>query len=370
MFALALSARDAKRLIGEAGFDIASRKEPERIPDRMAAVRADADGAETDGAAVPDGAAGPAGRSRPPGKIGAPPLFRSVVASESRRDLTEAIIGIVGALPSWAVARYVDQYDEYAPIARLFIDTGAERHAAVAVAKQRVFAPVTGAFTDAFGYDKSGYQAHYDESGELAPNVGILTLALVDVEPVHATRAATGGARDVYVYHAVGAALDEKTQPDYIHYVEGKEADGIDVALIAFYRSVFAKVFAAAVSVEAHGIVLPLVGTDRPTLYPGGSAAMRKRVTKPAFDAVRRRYPTIKAIGPGIGTRSSTTVGNYEGILRRAERWMVVTECSCHAIPGAAFVGQSAAVDFFGWGVANTHLGSDNSVVTVDVDVP
>jgi hypothetical protein len=284
----------------------------------------------------------------------------------------------------------------------LFFDAGARRDEAVSLAKLRE--PVNIKFErlydkarllDSFGYEESGYQTYFNKNNKLAPNIGVLTKANVRTErPKTRNRPNAYDDADVWIYHAVGAALDSVSQPDYLFYVKDKEPADVEAGLLAFYRSVFAKIFAAARSIKVGGVVMSLVGADAfAALYPGGPSAMHNEVWIPAFEAARALGANtgiqIRVIGKNL---KSTPAGKHMidsyGMAGKGEypsflfgdavwrSWMIVNAWDCHSLPGNGnfsdgsldgFVGLSSAVHFFGWGIANPFLVDERNVRAVEM---
>jgi hypothetical protein len=331
-------------------------------------------------------------------------IVRDTGTPFARRTLADAIVGIYEEgyrPPTWAVDCYVDKFDAYAKEARLFIDKNADRNEAVRLAKVREPVNITlvkhynaSELEKSVGYQESGYQTYFNTHKILAPNIGVLTKSKVRMErPVTRSNKSPYAEKDVWIYHAVGAALDSDQQPDYIFYVKDKDETNVRDGLLAFYKSVFAKIFAAAAKIGAAGIVMSLVGADAfAKLYPGGPAAMHDVVWIPAFEAVRaldaNKGTVIRVIGKKLSsspagkhmlsTCGTAGNGDYPSFLFGTadfSNWMVVNAWDCHSLPGNGnsldrsldgFVGRSSAVHFFGWGIANPFLVQDANVHGVE----
>jgi hypothetical protein len=353
----------------------------------------------------------PIGASTQNPSVGQTTVAETVLAAhdtnsqKGRRALADAIVAIYDEgfrPPKWAVDCYVDEFDEYAKHSRLFVDAGARHDEAVSLAKLRE--PVNIKFErlyakdelrESFGYTESGYQTYFNKNKKLAPNIGVLTKAKVRTErPKTRKHPKAYDDADVWIYHAVGAALDSVSQPDYLFYVKDKEPADVEAGLLAFYKSVFAKIFAAARSIKVGGIVMSLVGADAfAALYPGGPSAMHNEVWIPAFEAARALGANtgiqIRVIGKNL---KSTPAGKHMidsyGMAGKGEypnflfgdavwrSWMIVSAWDCHSLPGNGnfsdgsldgFVGRSSAVHFFGWGIANPFLVKESNVRAVEM---
>jgi hypothetical protein len=287
--------------------------------------------------------------------------------------------------PQWVGQNYIEEFGRYASKARLFVDSDADLQLARSVACERE--PVNiGAhrhynrseLRKHFGYETSLYERHYDNTGTLAPNIGVLTVCKVDV---------SGTEKEAMIYHAIGAALDSPDQPDYKVFV----ARGLDIrGLIQFYVSVFEKIFIAAAMWKADGVVMSLVGGGAfADLYPpyhgGGRPKMHTEVWVPAFKFVweRYRYKTKLAAmgdldnpaGAYLLSQGASNAGFYPGLVPKYPNWLIVNAWDCHTLPGNGnrndptldgYIGRASAIHYFGWGVTNPLLIKN----TVQVDVP
>lgn len=274
--------------------------------------------------------------------------------------------------PAWAGVSYVDDFKAYAHKAMLFVDEGAPVDLVRRLACERE--PVNIAMTPHFnknkmkahfGYETSLYGRHHAVTGGLAPNIGVLTRCKVEVQ---------GKYQDATVYHAIGAALDNESQADYQYFMPGGKPRVAE--LIAFYVSVFEKIFFAARRCNAPGIVMSLVGAAAfAQLYPGTARKMQREVWIPAFRRVRQRHPLVKLAAMGdidnpageylMGEAKAVRAINYPGLLPAYPDWMIVNAWDCHTLPGNGnrldptldgYVGRTSAIHYFGWGFANPHL--------------
>ena len=304
--------------------------------------------------------------------------------------------------PEWVGDIYVakETFDRYAPKARLFYDEGAQVEEVKKVAMERE--PVnmvvgvamkrefdTKKMKGVFGYDTSYYQRYYTENQKLAPNIGVLTRSQIKLDGEKLTK-------EMYIYHAIGAALDIYNQPDYETFVRNEEPDVS--GLIRFYVSVFVKMFEAARMLKAKnlidGIVMSLVGAGAfASKYPNGEAhGMQQEVWIPAFDFARKQsnYKDINIVlackhdeaGPAIEHMEqnvhATVVGVFPDFLKEGkyDKWMIVNAWDCHTIPGNGnerddtldgYIGRRSAIHYFGWGLSNPHLFKTNNMIYVTI---
>jgi len=334
--------------------------------------------------------------------IAVEPEDAKTATEEARYTLASAIAATYSpgyGPPSWAVETYTREYDKYAQKAALFYDAGADEEAVRLVATQRE--PSNVAMKPHFDAKKlenvtgepwtgSGYTQFYKDHGKLAPNIGVLTLA-----PSAVARSRNGGLhakpgrlRDIYIYHAIGAALDNENQADYKAMVANKEPDETRRLLLDFYVSVFTKIFEAARSVSATGIVMSLVGAvSFAGMYPGpagtsNEVAFHSEVWIPAYAHVRAQYTGFKMYVTGdlekIGDRPPNPAGIYllankhtrvalfpELMNQVPAGTMIVNAWDPHTLPGNGnegddtidgWIGRYSAIHFFGWAYTNPQL--------------
>jgi hypothetical protein len=305
--------------------------------------------------------------------------------------------------PAWVGDIYVakETFDRYAPKARLFYDEGAkvEEVKKVAMEREPVNMVVSGVamkrqfdtkkMKGVFGYDTSYYQRYYTDNQKLAPNIGVLTRSQIKLDSEKLTT-------EMYIYHAIGAALDIHTQPDYDTFVTNKEPDVS--GLVRFYVSVFVKMFEAASMLKGEnmidGIVMSLVGAGAfASQYPNGNEhGMQRDVWIPAFDFARKQsnYKDINIVlackddetGPAIDHMKenvkANVVGLFPGFLKEGtyDKWMIVNAWDCHTIPGNGngrdntldgYIGRRSAIHYFGWGLSNPHLLKADSMIKVSI---
>lgn len=322
------------------------------------------------------------------------------ITGEARYALASAIAATYNpgsGPPSWAVDTYASAYDRYAHKAALFYDEGADEEAVRLVATQRE--PSNIAMTPRFDATKlkevtgkswtgSGYTQYYKDNGRLAPNIGVLTFAPSATQWALDRRAKPGKLRDIYIYHAIGAALDNASQADYLGLVANKTREETRQLLLDFYVSVFTKIFEAARRVSATGIVMSLVGAASfAAMYPGsvGSSnkvAFHNEVWIPAYAQVRAQYTGFTMYVTGdlerIGDRPPNPAGIYllanghtrvpifpELMATLPAGTMIVNAWDPHTLPGNGnegddtidgWIGRYSAIHFFGWAYTNPQL--------------
>ena len=344
--------------------------------------------------------------------------FGDLETEDARRKLVDTIFRIYHngyEPPTWVGENYVKEFAKYAPEAQLFYDDKQDLEIVKSVASERE--PVNMTVTQdkkeerlrgfneenmksSFGYNTSYYERYYKEiqsgSKKIAPNIGVLTLSLVDVTETTGTNTKA----EAYIYHAIGAALDHEDQPDYQSFVQ-KNDDGVNVnqkGLQQFYVSVFAKIFAAANKCKANGIVMSLVGAEAfASKYPnGGKNEMQKKVWIPAFKYVRaiKKNSDVKLAlmhrdgeaGPAIEYMTckdvnAKKVGLFPEFLKGEkyntyQNWMIVNAWDCHTIPGNGnegdntldgHIGRRSSIHYFGWGISNPHLLKDGNMIGVEI---
>ena len=271
------------------------------------------------------------------------------------------------APPEWTLDVYATQYDTYAPKARLIIDAGVDRELVARIASERE--PVNFAMTRHYDaqrlftfvdYQISGYQSHFNKTGQLAPNIGVYTYAPVLVR---------GQQHDAHIYHAVGAALDSPQQADYKVLVE--ESNDSAAALTAFYVRVFEKIFYTAHLLGLHRVIMSLVGASNfAAAY--GSEKLQRESWVPAFKRVRERFLHLRVDlmggepGPAMDYFANAhKTSLFPAVVVDAKDALIVNAWDPHSMPGNGnaadasldgHVGRSSAVHFFGWPVANLHL--------------
>ena len=323
---------------------------------------------------------------------------------EERRKLVDVMAKVYNEgyePPAWVGDTYANKetFEKRAHKAKVFYDQGQDKQAVKNVAMQRE--PVNIAMTTYFdkqkmsaalGYSESYYLTSFTGSNakQLAPNIGVYTSSLV-------RNGKTNESIKKKLYHAIGAALDHKDQPDYKFYVNNGKADV--AGLIQLYVSVFAKIFAAAKECKAAGIVMSLVGAESfAKLYPGGKKTMQEEVWMPAFDFVRNQNDNKKVklalmSDPGksandpayqymIEKLKAIDSGKFPGFLfdddtkENYKNWMIVNAWDCHTIPGNGnnkdptidgIIGSMSDIHYFGWGTSNPHLLKDGNMVEVAI---
>ena len=276
---------------------------------------------------------------------------------------------------------YIYEFGQYASKAKLFVDSDAVLVLARRVACEREPVNMGTAryyykkeLLKHFKYETSLYERHYNNTGTLAPNIGVLTVCKVDV---------SGTKKDAMIYHAIGAALDSEKQPDYNVFVK----NGLNIpGLIQFYVSVFEKIFTCAVMCKAAGVVMSLVGGAAfAEMYPRGTRKMHEEVWVPAFHFVWGRYKERTKLaamgdlnnpaGAYMISQGASKAGYYPALVPNYPNWLIVNAWDCHTLPGNGngsddtldgYIGRASAIHYFGWGVTNPLLIKN----TVQVDVP
>ena len=308
--------------------------------------------------------------------------------------------------PEWVGEKYVAKktFDLYAKNGFLFYDREADVAEVKKVAKEREPVNITmeryfnGELMEkAFGYRKSYYQRYYDDNEWLAPNIGVLTRSMIRIP--NKTDKDKYTERQMNIYHAIGAALDHKDQPDYKVFI-GQGNTDVD-GLKEFYVSVFMKIFHAAASFDAPGIVMSLVGAEAfASLYPGQKGKMQTDVWIPAFKFVLEYTTRIlareKKSAMGLAlmcdkkksgkdpayeymteTVNANDVGLFPDFLESNEDygkykdWILVNAWDCHTIPGNGNekdptldgrIGRISEIQYIGWGEANPALLTKNNM--------
>jgi hypothetical protein len=308
--------------------------------------------------------------------------------------------------PDWVGDKYVDKdhFARSAPKAKLFYDQDADVQEVKKVAKEREPVNITmnryfneELMQETFGYSKSYYQRYYKENGYLAPNIGVLTHSIIRI-PNKTDSGYTE--RQMNIYHAIGAALDHKDQPDYNVFIEQGNKPDVD-GLKEFYVSVFMKIFNAAAWFNAPGIVMSLVGADAFARgYPGQKGKMQTDVWIPAFkfvleyttrilkrekkSAIRLalmcdkkksendpayKYMTKNAKAKDVGLFPDFLESNED--YKEHKDWILVNAWDCHTIPGNGNendptldgrIGRISEIQYIGWGEANPALLNEDNM--------
>ena len=142
-----------------------------------------------------------------------------------------------------------------------------------------------------FGWKTSYYQQHWDSCGTIPPNIGIYCKTPVVTKD--------GRLPDAHIYHAVGAALDNKNQPDFKHFTVHK-----DVWLMKFYDTLFHMIYTCAEQKGFKTVVMSGVGANNfASLYPGGPDKFQENIWCPVFEENFLKHPSIETVFMGT-TRS------------------------------------------------------------------
>jgi hypothetical protein len=224
-----------------------------------------------------------------------------------------------------------------------------------------------------YGYVTSYYQRHYEATGELAPNIGVYMLAPI-IKGENVT--------DIHLYNAIGYALDNKDQVDYMYV---RELASVRDFLFQKYILLLRRAFQCAKDHNLKRIIMPILGGGAfATLYPGGGEAFRNNVFLPAFKiAIIHYYKFIQIDFMGdkedsaIKTLAKTGhkyVGYFPDCIYAQDfdknETMVINAWDCHTVLGNGnggdnsldgYVGRNSAIQFFGFGLGN--LSMENRII-------
>eukprot|EP01065_Artemidia_motanka_P033954 TRINITY_DN4102_c0_g1_i1.p1 TRINITY_DN4102_c0_g1~~TRINITY_DN4102_c0_g1_i1.p1 ORF type:complete len:363 (+),score=134.71 TRINITY_DN4102_c0_g1_i1:298-1386(+) len=148
-----------------------------------------------------------------------------------------------------------------------------------------------------FGWRRSRYTTHWDETGALAPNVAVycrtpLSLSASNGEGESQARPAS----EAHIINVVAPAFDSPAQPDMQYFFPGGRDDRISAAKLeevrAFYRQVFGFVFECARRQGLRKVALSLFGTGAFSgLYAGpNDEGVFESVYLPALGDACRLY--------------------------------------------------------------------------------
>jgi hypothetical protein len=273
----------------------------------------------------------------------------------------------------WARRVYIDSatFNKYAPLAKVYAPQNADEGVVARLVTERE--PVNigmdrlynlEGLKSRFGYDISYYQRYYNQTGTLAPNIGVYLKA-----PVIILKDIT---MDVHFYNAIGYALDSKQQPDY-------KANVIPT-LKSKYECLLARIFQCAKDIKATRVIMPIIGGGAfSDFYPGGGVKFRQDVFLPAFrTALNGHFKNIQVDFMGepddsaikeLAKTGHKYVGFFPACIYAAdfkpETTLVGNAWDCHSILGNGnkgdssidgHIGRVSAIQFLGLGLTNPHL--------------
>ena len=281
-------------------------------------------------------------------------------------DMTFAYDGEGYKPPAWSNVVYTEAFDTYAHRALLVIDTGSNREIALKVAREREPVNIDMGrhykkefLATRFGYAESGYTTYFNETGLLAPNIGVYTYApvLTRDKQLH----------EAHIYNAIGVALDNVTQVDYVMLANDKPA------LIRLYVKIFNKIYATAKHLGLKRVVISLVGANNFAMAYG-IARLQRDVWVPALKKVVPEYPAIKTDflggqpGPAVDYLNSIGAserGDFPAMVPANLDALIVNAWDPHSMPGNGnfwdrsldgWIGRTSAIHFFGWAISNPFL--------------
>ncbi len=277
---------------------------------------------------------------------------------------------------SWAKSAYIEQgsFEKYAKVARIYTSSNApniiiqrlvtEREP-VNIGMRRFFDESM--MNKIFGFNVSYYKRYYNKVNEIAPNIGVYTLAPVlfkNSNPI-----------DVHFYHAIGYAFDTEAQPDY------KILSNVDsCVLIQKYINLFKCMFECAKHLGLNRIIMPIIGGGSfSALYKDGRDVFQTNIFIPALVSVIQKYPDImvgyttcdKSCPAALYLKNNKFkyVGKFPVFLNNdwfdKKTTLVGNAWDCHSILGNGnkgdnsmdgWVGRFSAVHFFGLGLTNPYL--------------
>ena len=278
---------------------------------------------------------------------------------------------------SWAAKAYTEQilFDKYAKVARIYTDSKepniiiqrlvTEREP-VNIGMRRFFDESV--MNKIFGYNVSYYKRYHNKTNNIAPNIGVYTLAPVQYKD-------TAIPIDVHFYHAIGYAFDTQGQPDYKVLLNADPC-----ILIQKYINLFTCSFECAKQLGLTRVIMPIIGGGSfSVLYKDGRDKFQTDIYIPALIHVIKNYPDI-IVGYTTCDKNCPAalylkkykyvyVGKFPVLLNNEwfdkKTTLVVNAWDCHSILGNGnkgdnsmdgWVGRFSAVQFFGLGLTNPHI--------------
>lgn len=275
----------------------------------------------------------------------------------------------------WAMSAYTEQksFEKYAKVARVYTSSSApniiiqrlvtEREP-VNIGMRRFFNESV--MNKTFGYNVSYYKRFYNVTNNIAPNIGVYTLAPVSLN---------GKQQDVHFYHAIGYAFDSEAQPDY------KVLSTVNSSImIQKYINLFKCMFECARHLGLTRIIMPIIGGGSfSALYRDGRDAFQTDIFIPALMSCIENYPDIiiayttcdKNCPAALYLKNKKIkyVGKFPIFLNNDwfdnKTTLVGNAWDCHSILGNGnkgdnsmdgWVGRFSAIQFFGLGITNPYL--------------